>query len=330
MHLIKYHSASISDLKQLTGIIYVIVCLKNGKRYVGKTIYSFYDRYTNNWWLIHHNRCLLKDVYRYGYENFKILILHKNESFDHLLILENYYIKLFKSTDSSLGYNLIYGNFQLKPSKMTPLVRKSHLISVDEFILRSNYVHNSKYIYNTTIYNGMTNPVTITCPKHGNFYETPRRHLNGFGCKLCKDDEIGVNNFISKINEKFGFRYDYSKVTSVNGPIKITIICKIHGEFNQLSSAHLRGQGCPSCAREIHSKKGRDLHRSGYYSECFKSSPVIMIDKFSGNILQKFYSLREAVRYLSTIGVTAHVSHISDVCANKRKTHCGYKWAYAI
>ena len=56
--------------------------------------------------------------------------------------------------------------------------------------------------------------------------------------------------FIREAKTVHGNKYDYSKVdyTSVFG--KVTIICPIHGEFQQIAHDHLRGYGCSKCAHE--------------------------------------------------------------------------------
>jgi cytochrome c2 len=41
--------------------------------------------------------------------------------------------------------------------------------------------------------------------------------------------------------------YDYSKVNYKNSKIKIIIICKIHNQFLQIPSSHLKGIGCREC-----------------------------------------------------------------------------------
>lgn len=46
-------------------------------------------------------------------------------------------------------------------------------------------------------------------------------------------------------------KYIYDKVVYVNSRTKICIICPQHGEFWQLANAHLQGQGCPVCSKEV-------------------------------------------------------------------------------
>jgi hypothetical protein len=58
-----------------------------------------------------------------------------------------------------------------------------------------------------------------------------------------------TTEFINKAKVVHGNKYDYSKSIYKNTRTKIKIICKNHGEFEQLSSKHLNNQGCAKCAR---------------------------------------------------------------------------------
>lgn len=52
---------------------------------------------------------------------------------------------------------------------------------------------------------------------------------------------------ISKLVTVHGDRYDYSKVKYNKSGNKVTIICKEHGEFEQVFNTHLMGSHCPKC-----------------------------------------------------------------------------------
>lgn len=58
-------------------------------------------------------------------------------------------------------------------------------LTIEEFIVRSNAIHSMKYSYNKVIFKGTTKKVTITCPIHGDFEQTPMGHLSGRGCSKC-------------------------------------------------------------------------------------------------------------------------------------------------
>lgn len=53
---------------------------------------------------------------------------------------------------------------------------------------------------------------------------------------------------ITGFYNKHGSKYDYSKFKYVNTRTKSTIICTLHGEFQQTPRNHLRGQGCVKCS----------------------------------------------------------------------------------
>lgn len=56
--------------------------------------------------------------------------------------------------------------------------------------------------------------------------------------------------FIEKAKQVHGDKYDYSKAEYVNYKTPIKIICPEHGEFEQISTVHLRGSGCKKCGLE--------------------------------------------------------------------------------
>ena len=74
-----------------------------------------------------------------------------------------------------------------------------------EFIERSNVLHNCFYQYNKTEIDGIKNEVTITCPIHGDFKQTPEVHLKGSGCPICKQSHLEneVRKFLSENNIEF-------------------------------------------------------------------------------------------------------------------------------
>lgn len=63
-------------------------------------------------------------------------------------------------------------------------------LKTEEFIERSNIIHNNFYNYDKTIVNGIKNEVIITCPTHGDFNQTPEAHLKGSGCSICRQSHL--------------------------------------------------------------------------------------------------------------------------------------------
>ena len=128
-----------------------------------------------------------------------------------------------------------------------------------EFISKAKAIHGKKYNYSKVEYVNSKTKILITCSKHGDFLQSPDKHLMGNGCIRCgyekvwnKDDS---ESFINKAKKIHGDKFDYSRVNYVNSKTKVAIICLKHGEFSQEPSSHLMGAGCKKCATEITSNK---------------------------------------------------------------------------
>jgi very-short-patch-repair endonuclease len=120
--------------------------------------------------------------------------------------------------------------------------------STDEFITKSRLVHGERYDYSLVDYINVSTNVTIICHVHGNFSQTPNAHLSGHGCQVCGGGMLSnTDEFITKSRLVHGERYDYSLVDYINALTNVTIICPVHGNFSQIASSHLSGQGCPRC-----------------------------------------------------------------------------------
>ena len=131
--------------------------------------------------------------------------------------------------------------------------RSNANMTTNEFITKSKGIHNDKYDYSKVKYKDTKTPVSIICPIHGEFIQSPSLHLKGCGCKKCSSQrsaslrKLNIENFIERAKEIHGDKYDYSKVEYVNNQTKVCIICPEHGEFWQKPSKHLSGQGCKKC-----------------------------------------------------------------------------------
>lgn len=136
----------------------------------------------------------------------------------------------------------------------------SQNITTKDFISHSKDIHGNKYDYSLTIYTNCKNKVTIICPKHGSFEQTPSSHKVGAGCKPCsielssKKRSSNTKKFVKKSVKIHGYHYDYSQTEYVNSTQKVKIICPNHGIFFQMPYTHLK-HGCVKCGYEM---KGYD------------------------------------------------------------------------
>ena len=62
---------------------------------------------------------------------------------------------------------------------------KKYSSSTKDFVKKASKIHNNKYNYEKTLYEHCDKKVTITCPIHGDFEQTPSNHLQDKGCHSC-------------------------------------------------------------------------------------------------------------------------------------------------
>ena len=127
-------------------------------------------------------------------------------------------------------------------------------ITTEEFKNRVVSVHKGQYIYDKTDleHRDENGKVIITCPIHGDFKQTPKNHLNGQGCPLCRHRSVKytVDEIKRKILNKYEGEYDVSLIEEYKcNTQKLPLICKKHGYFeatwNDLSNNH----GCQVCGK---------------------------------------------------------------------------------
>lgn len=80
--------------------------------------------------------------------------------------------------------------------------------TIENFIKESNIIHNNFYIYDKSIYKSAFVKLTITCPFHGDFQQTPDNHKRGKGCPHCVyiNEEI-VREILNNLHIKYEYQF---------------------------------------------------------------------------------------------------------------------------
>lgn len=172
---------------------------------------------------------------------------------------------------------------KLSPEERATKIALSLEKRKEQFLLDAKNTHGTRYDYSYIEYKNALTKVTIICPEHGEFLQTPSTHINSkHGCPQCSYIAGGIKNckrttadFIVAAKQVHGETYDYSMVDYVQSHSKVTIICPTHGEFNQTPNNHLRGQGCPDCG-----KKYSSLIRTYTTEEFIERAKVIHGDRY--------------------------------------------------
>ena len=177
-------------------------------------------------------------------------------------------------------------------------------LTTEILIEKASKVHGSNYLYNKINYLGSHNKITIICKKHGIFTIRPGRFLDGRGCNQCRLDKLRKNNkdkFLKDAKAIHGNLYKYNKVDYISARKNVIIICKVHGDFDQLPTNHLR-HGCNACGNDQQSKlkrsssdsfirKAKEIHGDYYqYDEVDYQTAHIkvkIICPLHGEFLQK-------------------------------------------
>ena len=166
----------------------------------------------------------------------------------------------------------------------------------EEFIEKSKLTHGDIYGYSKVKYFNEATYVTIICPIHGDFEQTPRTHYRS-GCKKCaiknnKLPDTSVNRktkieFELQANEVHNNLYDYSKVEYISNKSKVEIGCSKHGYFFQNPKNHLHGQGCPKCVKEM------NYFRKSHYTKVSDKSTIYLIKIH--NEKEEFYKIGKSI-----------------------------------
>lgn len=128
--------------------------------------------------------------------------------------------------------------------------------TTEEFIKEAKVIHGDRYDYSQVQYQSCNSYVKIICPEHGLFQQTPHSHLGGAGCPVCGGVVMKTREeFIAQAKEIHGEYYDYSLVDYRGAHTKVSIICPIHGIFEQAPHSHLKGNGCPICKASLLEKE---------------------------------------------------------------------------
>lgn len=153
-------------------------------------------------------------------------------------------------------------------------------LSTEQFIANAVAVHSDKYDYSKSVYVTAKTQIEITCKANGPFWQIPNNHTQGAGCPSCAPGMIfNTSEFVQKSRKVHGDKYDYSQSKFIAVTAPVVIGCRVHGEFEQMATEHLRGRGCRKCvgrynkdeqhlATEEFISKAKRVHCSLYdYSE---------------------------------------------------------------
>lgn len=106
--------------------------------------------------------------------------------------------------------------------------------------------HGKKYDYSKVEYTGYHGKVIIICNNHGEFSQTPAKHISGQACRVC-NTTYSIDTLKRKLKEVHKDKYEFIfNDNVVDTRSKIEIKCK-HGIKEIQIRFLLQGQGCIYC-----------------------------------------------------------------------------------
>lgn len=133
---------------------------------------------------------------------------------------------------------------------------KKRTYDTETFILKAKQKHGEKYDYSAVKYKDSQTPVTIICPKHGEFKQRPDGHLSGRGCPSCFEEKrkemnrTDVGEVKNKLYLLYGDKYNFEEIEYVNINTNVVLNCSEHGRFKRTPYSLLKGKHCPQCMKE--------------------------------------------------------------------------------
>jgi len=167
-------------------------------------------------------------------------------------------------------------------------IRKSKVLSINNFIDRANVKYDNKYDYSLVKYYNSKTEINIICKLHGRFNTTPERHLKGIGCPICSGNKLNKNILLDRFKIIHGDKYDYSLVNYISTSGFISIICREHGLYKQRASHHLNGDGCPKCAINFNANN-RKLNTEKF----IEKAKIIQGNKYDYSLVNYIHSQKK-------------------------------------
>lgn len=133
------------------------------------------------------------------------------------------------------------------------------------FLDNARSIHGDKYDYSQVIYSDANSLVSIGCPDHGQFLQTPWAHSKrGSGCPKCSNlvkgdkSRLTQSKFLEMAVASHGDRYGLDLAIYRGMDKSVDILCYDHGVFRPKAGNFIyAGSGCPDCKNQETSERCR-------------------------------------------------------------------------
>ncbi len=126
-----------------------------------------------------------------------------------------------------------------------------------QFVREARKVHGQTYSYVESTYKGARTPMTIVCPRHGNFKQAPEAHLRGQRCRNCYKEaetnrirEVSLQRLKDALLERSGGTVTVDEKTFKALNKSARFICEKHKSFRKRAfDCLVQLHPCTECGR---------------------------------------------------------------------------------
>lgn len=170
---------------------------------------------------------------------------------------------------------------------------ESRKLTTEKFIDRAKQVHGDRYDYSLVNYINYETPVKIICKKHGEFLQSPNKHLSGHNCPHCKESYGEEIIRLALLEHKIPFIQEkpIKELINTERPIKVDFyinyndtisIIEINGEQHYFPVEYFGGQ------LQYNKQITRDKKLQEY---CDNNNINLYIIKYDDNKLEKIQDI---------------------------------------
>jgi Zn ribbon nucleic-acid-binding protein len=191
--------------------------------------------------------------------------------------------------------------------------------SKEIFIEEAIKIYGYKDDYTYTDITSCKEKIEVMCTKHNHiFKKSIQNYLAGCGCPKCSAESYSKKrakttlDFIEKAYKTHGkLLYDYSDTVYVNSRLKLDILCKTHGVFNQYPQNHIAGNGCPKCALEEFKNNASGYLREGYIKIAKGRKAIVYLIKCKDEN-EEFYKIGKTLNKISKRFIKSNLPYMFE------------------
>lgn len=275
---------------EILGRIYIITNKINRKQYVGQTISTLSERWSQHKCDSKRRQTAIANAIRkYGFDNFKIDIVEDDIPYEDLDNKEIYYIKQY-NTICPNGYNITDGGQTYKTDEYREIM--------SERVMGENNPMYGMY--------GNLNP----------FYG--KEHTQETKSILSEKTKERWDNMTEE---------EYKKEVIRLHEMNKQMVEKTGGGFK---GKHHSKESIEAIKNKLKDREFSEEHKTRISENSYRKQKIVMLENYTGKHIKEFDSMTKACYWLieNKIHKNPKAGEISNVCRRKRRTAYGYIWVY--